>query len=216
MSPQRYDKIHLVPFGEFIPFKQSIPMLYNLFLKMSPYDYDYTLTSGVDNGLTVFTLEPGQGGKSARPARFVVPICFEDIDSTLVARMFRPGESRQKRADFIVNLTNDGWFKANEPAQHLQAAVFRSIENRAPTARSVNTGISAFIDSYGRVLGAIPRGREGTLTQPLTLDNRLTLYTRFGDVFADLCIGATVLLAAAAVVMRRKKRLAADQDQLER
>ena len=62
----------------------------------------------------------------------------------------------RKRADFLVNVTNDGWFMANENSQHLQAAVFRSIENRAPTARSVNTGISGFVDPLGRAEGLIP------------------------------------------------------------
>ena len=85
--------------------------------------------------LTVFRLEPGV-------TRFVSAICFEDVDSTLMARNFA-GHNGSKRADFIVNLTNDGWFAGGQMAQHLQLATFRSIENRVPTARSVNTHLMA-------------------------------------------------------------------------
>jgi apolipoprotein N-acyltransferase len=217
LSDIRYDKIHLVPFGEFIPFKY-IPPAYQFFEWLSPYgNDDYTLTAGGDDALTVYTLEPNptvttrQQRSSAAPWRFVAPICFEDIDSGLVARMFRGGTSSfrnsGKKADFIVNITNDGWFMANEMPQHLQAAVFRSIENRAPTARSVNTGISGFIDPMGRTNGLIPSGQEGTSVRTLTLDRRLAPYTRIGDAFAIAC---TIIAAGVAVMLpwracRRRK-----------
>jgi apolipoprotein N-acyltransferase len=187
----RYDKIHLVPFGEFLPFKSAVPPLYRLFLSMSPYPEEYTLTAGPPDAMTVFSLERGW--------RFVTPICFEDIDAALVHHMFEPNENG-KRADFIVNITNDGWFKYNEMPQHLQAAVFRSIENRVPTARSVNTGISGFIDSVGRTSGLIPADSEGESVATLSLDSRLTFYTRFGDVFAITCAVLTALLTLATVL----------------
>lgn len=199
LADERYDKIHLVPFGEFIPFKKSIPWLYGLFYSLSPYDYDYTLTGGDESALTVFTLQTKDGPTWS----FVTPICFEDIDSRIVARMFRPeGGSNKKRADLIVNLTNDGWFKANENAQHLQAAIFRSIENRVPTARSVNTGISGFIDSCGRTSGLIDARETGTSASEMKLDSRLTLYTRFGDVFAVICVVITGGVLAWAIARR--------------
>src|SRR5690606_30873922 len=98
---------------------------------------DYTLTPGSLDDLTIFELSDAGGegsGDLSGPWRFVVPICFEDIDAALVAEMLRPRQAGgNKRADFIVNITNDGWFKANEQPQHLQVAVFRSIENRVPT-----------------------------------------------------------------------------------
>jgi len=203
LADERYDKIHIVPFGEYLPFKSGFPPLYKLFLSLSPYTEDYTLTPGSENAITVFEVK-----SSTPPARFVTPICFEDIDPLLVGKMFRGGGGA-KRADFIVNITNDGWFKFNEMPQHLQSAQFRSIENRAPTARSVNTGISGFVDSVGRTHGLIAAGIEGTSVQTLLLDRRSTVYTRWGDVFAGACIGVTLATAAAALVRRRRRRVAA-------
>jgi apolipoprotein N-acyltransferase len=228
----RYDKVHIVPFGEYLPFRETLPMLYRLFVALSPYDEGYFLTAGEEDAMTVFRL----GRQPPRPAtapttaiapttgaapttatasdgrawRFVTPICFEDIDPLLVAKMFRakgsPPGATGKAADFIVNITNDGWFKANQMPQHLQAARFRSIENRAPTARSVNTGISGFIDSFGRVYGLIPAGTEGTNVQRLQIDSRVTLYTRWGDLFALACAAVTCVVAGALIVRWSKGR----------
>ena len=186
----RYDKIHLVPFGEFIPGKESYPWLYRIFLFLSPYTQEHAVSPGPADALTVFNLAARNGNGQSR---FVAPICFDDIDPALMTRMFL-GEEGTKRADFIVNLTNDGWFRWNEQPQHLQHALFRSIENRAPTARAVNTGISGFIDSCGRVGKTVPVGVVGTATQQLMLDRRVTFYTRFGDLFAFACLGASGLV----------------------
>jgi apolipoprotein N-acyltransferase len=196
----RYDKLHLVPFGEFIPFKESCPPLYRLFLNLGPAYYaDYELHDGADNGLTVFHLQDATG--TAR-WRFVTPICFEDIDGGLCAQMFRPGADGVKRADFIINITNDGWFAATQGAQHFQIAVFRSIENRVPTARSVNTGISGFIDSDGRAANVLPAKTEGTSSMQLILDSRVSNYTRWGDWFAWACVILTGGLAVKAASRR--------------
>lgn len=217
----RYDKVHIVPFGEYLPFKDVFPPLYRFILSLSPYSDEYFLTPGDENAMTVFPLDPAAPVTTATlpstapaPAtataervpkawRFVTPICFEDIDPLLVRKMFRargiPTAASGKAADFIVNITNDGWFKANQMPQHLQAARFRSIENRAPTARSVNTGISGFVDSAGRTHGLVPAGDEGVSVQSLQLDSRVTLYTRFGDAFAALCAAATVGVIAASM-----------------
>lgn len=197
-SGLRYDKIHLVPFGEYLPFKSALPPLYKLFLSMSPYPEEYTLTAGSPDALTVFELKPDW--------RFVTPICFEDMDGELVRRMFKPGDDGRKRADFIVNITNDGWFKYNEMPQHLQAAIFRSIENRVPTARSVNTGISGFIDSLGRTRDLIPAGQEGTSIANLELDSRVTVYSHIGDLFADVCAVITAMLIPACLFRWWKRR----------
>jgi apolipoprotein N-acyltransferase len=206
MAAEHSDKIHLVPFGEYIPFKGSrwFGWLHDFFMSFSPYDFDYTLTPGPEDSPTVLSIE---SPKFRKPVRLVVPICFEDIDGPLVAKMFR-GQGG-KRADVIVNLTNDGWFKANENTQHLQAAVFRSIENRAPTVRSVNTGISAIVDSYGRELQRVPVRTEGTIVGPVRVDSRYTIYTRVGDLFAILCAGVTGIVVMRGMVRYRKARRAA-------
>jgi apolipoprotein N-acyltransferase len=194
----RYDKIHLVPFGEFIPFKGT--WLYKIFIALGPNYYeDYQLADGTDNGLTVFNLHAPASGETWR---FVTPICFEDIDSRLCAAMFRPGADGRKRADFLVNITNDGWFAAGQNVQHYQDAVFRCIENRAPMARSVNQGVSGFIDSVGRSTGDLAARTEGTSLMRLSLDDRLTIYTLYGDVFAWLCAAGAVAAVGAPLLAR--------------
>jgi apolipoprotein N-acyltransferase len=114
-----------------------------------------------------------------------VPICFEDIVAPLVDDLLWGAEG--KRADFIVNITNDGWFHGSERAQHLQAAIFRCIEHRVPAARCVNTGISGFIDSTGRTSNLVAAGTDGWSVNQLQLDDRTTLYSRVSDVFAEFC-----------------------------
>ena len=215
-SSGRYDKVHIVPFGEYLPWKTSFPLLHKLFVALSPYPDEYFLTPGDESAIRPFRMEPRaqEPGRPPEVWSFVTPICFEDIDPLLVARMFRSSAGKPgtvKAADFIVNITNDGWFMFNQMPQHLQAARFRSIENRAPTARSVNTGISGFIDSFGRVQGLVPAGTEGTSVQRLQLDPRVTLYTRFGDVFAAVCAAVTVAIASASMVRWLVRRRGAPQ-----
>jgi apolipoprotein N-acyltransferase len=214
MSDLRYDKVHLVPFGEYIPFKESLPPLYRFLMSFGPPDMEsYQLVRG-DRDVR-FPLAPKGADNDARPWRFVTPICFEDIVGTRVGRMLQdPQDPRAgaKSADLIVNITNDGWFRDSEMPQHLQAATFRSIENRVPTARSVNTGISAFIDSTGWVDPAtlVPAETEGVSVATVMLDSRTTFFTRYGDVFARLCGGVTALVALIGAarwwIQRRKQR----------
>jgi apolipoprotein N-acyltransferase len=188
----RYDKIHLVPWGEFIPGKDSMPFLYKLSVTLGPRYYsDYIMQPG--DTLTVFHLH-----RDGTDWRFVTPICFEDIDARICSAMFRPVDGGGKRADFIVNLTNDGWFKGNENADHLQAASFRDIENRVWAARSVNTGISGFIDSVGRCSDLLPVRVTGTSVRQIMIDPRLSFYTRFGDIFAYGCDALAVGIAVRA------------------
>jgi apolipoprotein N-acyltransferase len=192
----RYDKVHLVPFGEYMPFEHTLPFAYRLMLKLSPYPSDYTLTAGDPDALTAFEIQ----GNAGQSWKFVSPICFEDIDGPMVAKMFRSTEAGGgKRAQFIVNVTNDGWFRAGENSQHLQASIFRAIENRAPIARSVNTGISGFVDSMGRPNDLIAAETQGTASEQLRIDSRVTFYTRFGDLFAILCAVVTGLLMVMGV-----------------
>ena len=118
---ERSDKIHLVPFGEYMPFKGShwLGWLYSIFQWFNPYQDDYGLTPGAADSPTVFTLH---AVKTGIPVRVVVPICYEDSDAILVTRMF--GGNQGKRADALINLTNDGWFTSIQSAQHLQVGGF--------------------------------------------------------------------------------------------
>jgi apolipoprotein N-acyltransferase len=199
LSSTRYDKIHLVPFGEFIPY-DNIPAVHSLLMKLGPSGYqNYVLTPGGTSA--VFDLNEAN---SSRYFRFATPICFEDLVGPLVADMVRGAEGA-KRADFLVNLTNDGWFMASEMPQHLQAAVFRSIENRVPTARCVNTGVSGFIDSVGRVHDTVAANTEGWSVAQLQLDPRVTFYTRHEDLFVEICAAASALLIAVAIFTDKKR-----------
>ena len=197
----RYDKIHLVPFGEFIPFKDSpwLGWLHRFFLHFSPYSVDHNLTPGDWNLPAVLNIHCQSINQNVRA---VAPICYEDVEAPILRQMLNGHTT--KRADLIVNLTNDGWFTANENASHLQAAIFRTIESHTPMVRCVNTGISAFIDSTGHVFKTLPAHTDGTATAVIPLDARFTIYTKYGDVFGIAC---AVGIALRIVLRRIIKRL---------
>jgi len=132
---QRYDKLHLVPFGEYIPFDKQIGFM-RRFVNKPIGDFEK------GREYTVFELEDA--------TRFSVLICFEDIFANLVRGFAK------RRVDFLVNITNDAWFqKTPAPYQHAQSSVFRAIENRVPVVRAANTGLSCFIDRTGRIFDSV-------------------------------------------------------------
>jgi len=190
----RYDKMHLVPFGEYIPLKRTFPWLQDL----TPFDYDHTVEPGEEP--TVFRA----GG-----ARFAVAICFESTVPQVVRRLAY-SSSDGKRIDFLVNISNDGWFRASsELPQHLAICTFRAVENRVGVVRAVNTGISAFIDPNGRVVKELERagrrrGVEGTLVGRVAVDGRVAPYSRHGEWFAAVMAG----LLAVALIYDTGSRLA--------
>ncbi|MBF0253256.1 MAG: apolipoprotein N-acyltransferase, partial [Candidatus Omnitrophica bacterium] len=118
---------------------------------------------------------------------FGVMICFEDIFPAIARKFVING------ADFLVNMTNDAWFGDTcASKQHLIASVFRAVENKVPVIRSANTGISCFIDPFGRISGVIElNGKsnfvEGIQEQAIVTYPLKSLYTRFGDIFVLLC-----------------------------
>jgi len=181
----RYDKIRLVPFGEYIPLRNLLPFLQ----AFTPMTRD--IVAGNDE--VVFELPDRDGG---RPVRFSAMVCYEDVFADLTR------DFRRKGADFLVNVTDEGWYTIpGELGQHLAMAVFRAVETRTTVVRAANTGISCFIDPRGRVYSALEPLTEGALTAPVQLCPVVTPYVRWGDVFGTAClmlaIGLPGLLAAA-------------------
>jgi apolipoprotein N-acyltransferase len=123
----------------------------------------------------------------AQRVGIATPICFEDGDPPLCRWMVH-GESGAKRAPLLINLTNDGWFAgSNQPWQHMQIATLRCIENRVPMARSVNRGVSGFVDSLGRVRQVVTvdgqaQNVAGVATARVPLDRRRTWYSVLGAI----------------------------------
>jgi apolipoprotein N-acyltransferase len=145
----RYDKIHRVPFGEYVPMVDWLPFLQ----RFTPYDYSYVVAEG--QSYTRFPLGSHGEGKEERPRfTFGVVICYEDTVPSVTTPY--GGSDGEPPVDFLVNISNDGWFDGtSEHEQHLAICRFRAIECRRSVARSVNMGISAVIDSNGRVLQPI-------------------------------------------------------------
>jgi apolipoprotein N-acyltransferase len=210
-EPQRYDKIHLVPFGEYIPFRDLLPKLNKLILKLSPYDYDYQLTHGTQH--TIFEIEADK-----QKYHFGVLICYEDTDAQ-VARQNTLDPSGQKKADWLVNVSNDGWYvryqdgkviPSPELPQRTILTAFRAIENRVWILRSVNTGISCLIDSTGKIRdgfksGTLPKKAmdrqavEGWLVDRVQIDPRVTFFSRHGPWPKHVFAGVFVLIIALGI-----------------
>ncbi len=192
----RYDKQHLVPFGEYIPLKSSL-----LFFLDKLVEGIGDFQPGPGPTLLSFTprnSSPGATNGIRRQARFGVVICYEVIFPNLVRELAANG------ADFLVTITNDAWFgRSSAASQHFGMVVFRSVENRLAFARAANTGISGFIDPYGRIVQATPIFTEAALTGTLPIGRTPTFYSRYGDAFAYGCVIITALLCLTGYVSRR-------------
>jgi apolipoprotein N-acyltransferase len=180
---QFYDKQQLVPFGEYLPLR---PLLGRFFAELVPGDFKPGKTPGV------FSL--------AKPALKIAPlICFEDTRGGITREHVRLG------AHVLVNLTNDGWFgQTAELDQHMNDAVFRCIENRRPMVRCTNNGITASVDSFGRVDRWLePFTDKFAMREmriPLVMPE--TFYTRHGEVFSIACAIVVAVLGAVVAAMR--------------
>lgn len=174
----RYDKQHLVPFGEYIPLKRFLFFLDKLVVGIGDFQ--------AGPGPTLLTISHDTNQKRAQ---FGVAICYEVIFPDLVRRLANAG------ANFLVTITNDAWFgETVAPYQHFAMVVFRAVENRMAFARAANTGISGFIDPSGHILAATPIFTEQAITGLVPLGVPSTFYTRFGDVFAWACVIISVFL----------------------
>src|SRR3981081_4416861 len=174
-----YDKLHLVPFGEYLPFQDWMEKLG--FVQLTK------VSGGFIPGLRRKPMEvPGA-------PRMLPLICYEAVfPGDVAARDDRPG--------WIINLTNDGWFGISTgPYQHLQQARLRAIEEGLPVVRAANTGISAVIDPEGRIVARLGLGIEGVLDASLPTAIPPTIYARIGDIPA-----ATIVTAALLLVIRRR------------
>jgi apolipoprotein N-acyltransferase len=183
-----YDKMILVPFGEYVPLSRILWFV----PKLVPGVGDFVPGAGP----TLFALGD---------ARFAVLICYEAIFPDFVRGLVGRG------ADFLVNQTNDGWFgNSRAPFQHLTMAAVRAIENRVPMVRVANTGISAVVRPDGAIESAIPLGTRGVRIVEIGTDRRVsTFYTRHGDWFARAAILAAALMLLYASWTTRETQPAA-------
>jgi apolipoprotein N-acyltransferase len=179
----RYDKQHLVPFGEYIPLKSSL-----LFFLEKMVEGIGDFQAGPGPTILSFQLKESDGAAPARRVKFGVVICYEVIFPDLVRRIAGSG------AEFLVTITNDAWFgDSSAPAQHFSMVVFRSVENHLAFARAANTGISGFIDPFGRIIVASPTFTQTALQAEIPVRQTKTFYSRHGDVFAYGCMLISLL-----------------------
>jgi apolipoprotein N-acyltransferase len=185
----RYDKVHPVMFGEYVPLGKTFPWLYRL----TP------LPTGLDAGTRPVSVTIGQ-------ARYSANICYEDTVPHLIAAQVRALATENAEPDVLVNLTNDGWFwGSTELDLHLANAVFRAVECRKPLVIAANTGFSASIDSCGRILAQGPRRDSDIVIAPVRLDRRSSVYLAWGDLPAGVCLAAVCALAIVGIRDWRKR-----------
>ncbi len=200
---ESYDKIHLVPLGEFIPFKDFFNR-FRAFIDKPIGDF------ARGSKFTVFKFKlhdtiktPGNIQRITQFHEFSALICFEDIFPDLCRRFVKNG------ARFLVNITNDAWFgKTAAPYQHMQGSVFRAVENRVTVLRAANTGVSCIIDHTGKVLETVNLNGDDVFVDGYAAANITpnffikTFYTRHGDVFSWV----SIFLVFIGIVFFRKRK----------
>ncbi|MEN8806943.1 MAG: apolipoprotein N-acyltransferase [Desulfobacterales bacterium] len=174
----KYDKAHLVPFGEYVPLKRWLPFLGKLVEQVGDFS----------RGDIGDTIEWTYG-------KLGVLICYEGIFPDISQTMVRNG------ANLLVNITNDAWYgRSSAPYQHFSMTVFRAIENRRALIRSANTGISGFVDPVGRILGKTALFSDAVEVRQVPLISTVSLYSRLGDAFAVACLAVAGILLCGVVV----------------
>jgi apolipoprotein N-acyltransferase len=177
-SAGRYDKIHLVPWGEYVPFKEFFFFTGNLTQAVGDFD------RGSER--KIFQ----SGGHS-----YGTFICYESVFSNEVRQFALNG------AEVLVNISNDGWYgDSSAPWQHLDMVRMRAIENHRWILRATNTGVTTAIDPYGRVRERAQRHARAAIMVGFNYESEITFYTRYGDIFAWTCVWITLLLAVFAML----------------
>ena len=198
---QLYRKVHLVPFGEYVPGRHTLPGIARIVGDQVPDDFGF----GTEH--TVFKM-------SRDDVQLAPLICFEDTIGELTRHFVRGG------ANLLANVTNDGWFLESAGSkQHLANAVFRCIETRLPMVRSANTGVTCFINRFGRITQILlddtgNQFTEGVLSGEVDVPGvrEDTFYVRHGEVFGQACVvvaGLTVIFLFVRLLIQRKQRLGA-------
>lgn len=176
-----YDKMHLVPFGEYVPFKRMFFFAGNLLAEVG-------------------TFAPGRERAvfAADGHRYGTFICYESIFADEVRQFVLGG------AEVLVNISNDGWYgDSSAPWQHLNMVRMRAIENHRWVLRSTNTGVTGSIDPLGRVVAAAPRHVRTAIEAPFAYEHDVTFYARHGDMFAYLCAAVTTVVLGWSLWARR-------------
>ena len=182
-----YTKRQLVPFGEYMPYQETLSRLFPHLTGLNIIEDDYV--SGTDTSI----METG-GGKAGSV------ICFESIYPSLTRQSVLDG------AEVLIEITNDSWLK-DSPAmtQHLAHGVFRSIENGRYLVRSANSGISAVIDNHGKVISQLGVNEQGTITDTIYFNDETTLYTLTGDLLFPIC--CAVVFGWAIILFIKKIKM---------
>jgi apolipoprotein N-acyltransferase len=180
----KYDKIHLVPFGEYVPMQDLLFFIGSLGEGIGDFK----------SGKEIYNFSLPQG-------QFGVLICFEIIFPDLCRRFIKKG------ANFLVTITNDAWFgRTSAPSQHFSIATFRAVENRVFIARAANTGITGIIDPKGKILKKGGIFAEESMNGTIRLSSHKTFYTLYGDLFAWICAILSLLILVNALILERKKK----------
>jgi apolipoprotein N-acyltransferase len=182
----RYDKVHLVPYGEYVPLRRFFPFINKL-------------VAGIGDFRSGPGYEPLTMQTAGVPQKLGVMICYEGILPE-AGRMYR-----KQGAGLLVNITNDAWFgSTSAPYQHLSMTAFRSVENRLYLIRAANTGISAIIDPAGRIKASSALFEKATITGTVRFMDRSTFYSRYGDVFVYGCILGMILIWTMTIKRRSR------------
>src|SRR5438128_10425954 len=197
---QVYRKLHLVPFGEYVPGRHRVPLLARIVGDQVPGDFkagkEYTVLELTNSDVQVAPL-----------------ICFEDTIGELVRRFVLPTDTNPG-ANLLVDITNDGWFLHSAGShQHLANAIFRCIETRRPMVRAANTGVTCFVNEFGRITQVLQDETGSTFTEgvltgevKVPTEHELTFYAQHGELFAKMCAWITLVAIAVRIALRQSRR----------